>query len=211
MLFVAIFLLPAVAVSAAADNWQFWSMETVKVPVTTRQTLQFSAGFRYFNEFSDCYYRHIDVGMHTIDVNSLEIWVFLRMAQTRYYKGWNNEFRPYVYIAPRLKLLGLTFVNRFRLDNIFMENAEDKFKYRNLTSMIFPLGSNSVFKRADIYYELFFNLRHTKVDEQRLCLTVRGTITKYVGLETYYLHKWVKSGNMWADTHIAGITLCLYL
>jgi len=104
-------------------------------------------------------------------------------------------------------MFDLDLSNRSRFEYRDRENKEDLWRYRNKTTVKFPLKLTNLKLQPYIADEIFITLNDDNVDRNRFYSGVSFNLSKDIKANIFYLWQTSRSGHQWKDINVLGTQL----
>jgi hypothetical protein len=174
--------------SFAADT-QFWNTYSVEKTLTKPWRISVEEELRIGEDVGKLIYYHTDFGI----IHSTTDWLELGINY-QYIRGWKrtlweNENRPHfnATLLAKWKLLKLT--NRNRMENRFLSDTKDFWRYRNKTKIQLALEVQDRQIQPYISEEYFMDFDQPEFNFNRLAVGLEAELTKNILGEIYYLRQ----------------------
>ena len=200
-------------VSFAFDDgdFQYWNTEAASVKINDEWKLNIEEEFRFGDNVSDFYYQHSDVGFSYSGLADwLDVGIHYRAVLEEKSDDWTWENRPHINATLKTKIHELKVSNRSRLEFRIFREKEDKARYRNKTTIKFPVKWTKYQWQPYVADEIFYDFENVRVTRNRLYAGVGGKLTKEISGGFYYvLQSNRSSSGGWTDTNVLGTKLKL--
>lgn len=208
------FVLPATTGALAADSGdlQWWSTTSLNFDIEKDWAVSFEEQIRIENDTGNLFYYHTDLGLtYTGFAEWLDLGLNFRRVDQKDSRGtFRTENRPHINLTIKEKLLGLDVSNRSRLEYRDREVAVDCWRYRNQTTVKFPVEISDWKLQPYMADEFFINLGEDNVCRNRVFSGFSFKVSQNVKGSLFYLWERVKITGGWQDANIIGANLKLY-
>jgi hypothetical protein len=192
-------------------DFQYWSTAEVSFDLNKDWKVDFSEEFRFGDDGGELYHYFSDLGF---TYKSLADWIDVgfnfRLIKERADSDseWKTENRPHINVSFKGKLFDCGLTNRSRFEYRDREAADDLWRYRNKTTVKFPLELTALKLKPYIADEIFINMTGDNIiNRNRFYSGFSFKITKGLDGNIFYLWQASKSGGQWSDLNILGTQL----
>lgn len=217
VLFLALIMVVSsvVPVAFAGDN-KYYSEFVLKHKLNDKFDLFFTPELRLKEDMGDLYYYHVRAGSTFHAHNNLDVALAYRYIETEDSKGnWNNADTQYVetIITPKTKLGKAMLSDANKVEYRFIENAPDRWVYRNLAMLAYPAKIGNFEFTPYISNEVYYDFELYKVNLNWVTLGFNKKITKNLTLGLYYRDEASRLGSSskWVTNHILGTNITVDL
>ncbi len=193
---------------ASTDN-KYYSEYAIKYKVNDEFDLFFTPELRLNDDIGNLYYYQIRGGVTFHAHKNLDLSGAYRFIQTKDAKGnWDNNDTQYVemIVIPKVKLAGFDLSDANKFERRFIENARDRWVYRNLATVAYPAKIKNFEFIPYISDEIYYDWEINKVNLNWATAGINKKITKNLTVGIYYRHEnsRVGSSSKWLTNHIVG-------
>jgi hypothetical protein len=217
-IFYFLFLLTTISFANAPcfgmddGDFQFWSTASVNFEIDKRWSGNLEEEFRFGDGAGELYYQHSDVGFV---YGGLAEWIDFGLNYRLVFEKdgadeWRRENRPHFNVTLKGKLSDLSVSNRSRFEYRDRENKSDMWRYRNKTTLKFPVKLTALKLQPYLADEVFINFGEQDIHRNRFYAGVALNLLKQLKGEAYYLLQSSKSNGIWIDFYVLGIQLKIY-
>jgi hypothetical protein len=187
---------------------QYWNTESISWKFTDDWKAKIEEEFRFGDDMQDFYYHHSDFGLsHSGLAEWLALGVHYRQVFEEKSGVWKQENRPHLNATIKFKLEGLDVSNRSRFEHRDREDADTDWRYRNKSSVTFPIKWTTFEIQPYIAHEIFIDFDAEDFTRNRLYAGLGLKLYKQLTGEIYYLWQSTKSNEDWIDYNILGTKL----
>ncbi len=193
-------------------DFQLWSTAKANFEVNKQWKGKFEEEFRFGGDAGELYYQHSDLGFvygalaEWIDIGLNYRLVFEKDGAGR----WRQENRPHFNVIFKGKLSDLSVSNRSRFEYREREIKKDIWRYRNKTTVKFPVKLTALKLQPYIADEAFINFGEQDITRNRFYSGFSMTLSKRLKGELFYLWQASKSSGAWQDINVLGVQLQVY-
>ena len=189
-------------------DFQYWNTESASVKINDHWKFNIEEEFRWGDDIRDFYYQHTDVGLNYSGLADwLDVGFNYRAVFEEKSDDWTWENRPHINANLKMKFDDISVSNRSRLEFRIFREKEDKPRYRNKTTIKFPVKWTRYAWQPYIADEIFYNFDSARMTRNRVYAGFGGEITDNVKGEFYYMLQSNRSSGVWTDTNVLGSKL----
>ncbi len=198
---------------AETDN-KYYSEYALKYKLNEKFDLFFTPEFRAKNDMGNMYYYQLRIGSVFHADKHLDLAAAYRYIQTQDSTGdWSNNDAQYIEMiaTPKLKLAGFNLSDANKIEYRFIENARDRWVYRDLITAEYPSKIFGFEFTPYISNEIYYDFEINKINQNWATIGVNKKITKNLTIGLYARNEAVRSGasNKWTTNHILGSNLAI--
>lgn len=195
-------------VSANTDN-KYYSEYAIKHKLNDKFDLFFTPELRYKNDMEDLYYYHIRAGLTYHADKNLDLSLASRFIQTKDSSGdWSNNDTEYIemIVTPKIKARGFNLSDANKLEYRFIENARDRWVYRNLITVAYPAKIGNFEFTPYVSDEVYYDFEIERVNLNWVTIGASKKLTKNLSLGLYYRDETSRVGKTtkWVTNQILG-------
>ncbi|MDP8266243.1 MAG: DUF2490 domain-containing protein [Candidatus Aceula meridiana] len=209
IIFTLSFVLICASLAFAYDDgdFQIWQTNNASWKISDNWKMSLEDEMWWGDNASDFYYNHTDLGIvYSGLAKWLDIGVNYRGIYSQSKNTWSYEHRPHFNLTLKTKIDDFDVSNRSRFEFRIGEKMEDKFRYRNKTTLRFPWKWTKFEIRPYIEDEIFIESESTEFTRNRIYTGVTFTIAGPVKGELFYMFQLAKSSSAeWNGTNVLGI------
>lgn len=188
-------------------NLEYWQKEVVSVDINKDFTFTAAQELRFGRHHGNPYFHNIDLG---VVYKGFADWVDIGFNFKKEYEQDNNrrfrhENRPHLNLTLKTKIWDLDYSNRSRLEWRDRENKEEVWRYRNLSTVKFPVKLTKYNLQPYVAEEFFINLPEDNINQNRLSSGFAYTLTENIKGSIFYMLKKDKGASGWTDTNVIGL------
>jgi hypothetical protein len=200
-------LLCTVCLGSRSGDLEYWQIHSVSLDINKDLTFTAAQELRMGRHNGNPYLHNEDLGIvYKGLADWLDIGFNFRKEYEKDSKGkFRHENRPHLNLTVKGKMLGLDVSNRSRFEWRDRENKDDLWRYRNKSTIKFPLRLTRLNLRPYIAEEWLANLGDDNINENRLYSGFSFALAKNVKSSIYYMWRTKKISGGWRDTNIIGI------
>lgn len=193
---------------AETDN-KYHSEYVLKHKINDKFDLFFTPEFRAKNDMGNTYYYQLRAGSTYHALKNLDLASAYRYIQTKDTKSqWDNNDTQYIelIVTPKIKLGDFNLSDANKIEYRFIENARDRWVYRNLITAAYPAKLLNFEFTPYISNEIYYDLEIDKVNQNWATIGANKKIAKNISVGFYFRNEAVRSGtsSKWATAHILG-------
>lgn len=200
--------LSAIKAFAETDN-KYYSEFVLKHKLNDKFDVFFNPEIRFKNDMQDAYYQHYRVGTIFHANKYLDLAGAYRYIETKDATGdWSNGTTQYIEMiaVPKIKLGGFNLSDANKMEYRYIENARDRWVYRNLVTVAYPAKIGGFEFTPYVSNEIYYDF---EIDEMNLnWATVGATkkINKNLTLGLYFRNEASRVGtsSKWVTNYILG-------
>lgn len=187
-------------------EWQYWNNDSVEVSIGDPWSMRIEEEFRFGND-GTLIQEHTDIGLIYKKANWLELNLNYRHIFRKQRGEWEREARPYVGVGLLWEMAGLEFSDHNSLENRFLSNTRDHWRYRNQLRIGIPLDWTRFKISPYVSDEFFVDFDQSRFNFQRISSGFNFVAVKNLKGKLYYL--WQDSeGRSFQDSfNVAGLNL----
>ncbi len=191
------------------EGFQYWSSASASFDINKDWKGTLEEEFRLGNDGGHLYYHHSDLGFV---YRSIADWIDLGFNYRKVFEKdsngkWRQENRPHLNITLKTHLFNLDVSNRARLEYRDREKKKDVWRYRNKTTVKFPLKLTKLKLQPYIADEIFITLNDDNVDRNRFYAGASLNLSKNIKANIFYLWQSSRSGHQWKNINVIGTQL----
>ena len=198
----------AIAISAFAfenGDLQFWNTESVEKKVNEKLKLKVEEELRLGGDMMELYYLHTDIGVSYNVTEGLDFGLNYRQVSEKKDGEWKQENRPHGNITFKGKCQGITISDRNRFELRCPEDKEDKWRYRNKFSLMFPWKWTKFDIQPYLADEVFLDFHGERLTRNRLYSGINAELLKYLKTDIFYLWELNKKDKNWTYNNVIGV------
>jgi len=210
LLFILSMIFMGGSVSYAFEDGdvQYWNRESASIKINDDWKFNLEEEFRFGDDISDFFYQHSDVGFsYSGFADWLDVSINYRAVLEEKSNDWTFENRPHLNATLKTKVLDAKVSNRSRLEFRIKQASEDKLRYRNKTTIKFPVKFTKFELQPYIADEIFIDFQSVEATRNRFYVGFGGKLFKLTTGGFYYMIQSGKSSGLWKDTHVLGTKL----
>jgi hypothetical protein len=192
-------------------DFQYWSTAKFSFDLSKDWKIDFSEEFRFGDDGGELYHYFSDLGF---TYRSLAEWIDVgfnfRLIKERADSDseWKSENRPHINVSLKGKLFDLGLTNRSRFEYRDREDNDDLWRYRNKTTVKFPLELTALKLKPYIAEEIYVDMTGDNIiNRNRFYSGLSFKLSKNLDSNIFYLWQASKSGTEWKDIHVFGTQL----
>ncbi len=198
----------------AVGDSKYYSEFVLKHKLSDKFDLFFTPEFRFKNDMGHMYYQSYRVGSTYHAYKYLDLAAAYRYVQTQDSAGdWSNNDTQYLemIMTPKIKLAGLDLSDANKFEYRFIENARDRWFYRNLLTAAYPLKVFNFEFTPYISDEIYYDYEIEKINLNWLTLGVTKKLNKILTVGIYYRKEESRLGatSKWIANNILGTNIAV--
>lgn len=196
-----------VCFGSKSGNLEYWQAQAVSVDINKDFYFTVSQEVRFGRHHGNPYLHNIDLALV---YKGFADWVDIGFNFKKEYEQdstgkFRHENRPHLNVTLKHRLFDYDFSNRSRLEWRDYENKEEVWRYRNKTTVKFPIKLTKYNLQPYVTEEFFMNLPEDNINQNRLSSGFSFTLAKNVKGSIYYMFKKTKGTDGWTDTNVIGL------
>jgi len=207
------FVLICASLAFAYDDgdFQVWQTNKASWKINDDWKICFEDEMWWGDNASDFYYHHMDAGINYSGLAKwLEVGFNYRGIYLQSNNTWSYEHRPHLNVTLKTDIKDFSIFNRSRFEFRIGEQMEDKFRYRNKTTVRFPWKWTRFKIRPYVEDEVFIESESVELSRNRIYAGVTFNIIGPLGGELFYMIQSSKSSSSdWNGTNVLGIKTSL--
>ncbi len=194
---------------AATTDTKYHSEYGVKYGINDKFDLFYTPEIRFRDDMSDLYYHQERIGTTFHAHNNLDLSLAGRYIQAKdAKKEWDNCDAYYIEMIaiPKVEFQGFSLSDANKVERRFIENARDRWVYRNLATIGYPIKAGSYVFTPYISDEIYYDFEIDEFNLNWATLGVDAKVTKNFKVGLYYREESsrVGSSDKWTIGHILG-------
>lgn len=188
-----------------SGDLQWWSTGGIDFDIDKDWTVSVEEQIKLGNDAGNMFYQHTDLGFRYKGFSEwLELGLnFMKVDEKDGGGVWRRENRPHLNLTVKGSFKGLAVSNRSRLEYRDRETAEDRWRYRNKTTVELTGLKLKPYLADDI----FIYLGEDNVSTNRFYAGFSFDVYKNVKGSLYYLLQSSKVSGGWRDANVIGTNL----
>lgn len=208
----ASFLVSSAAL-AETDN-KYHSEYVLKTKLNDKFDLFFTPEFRAKNDMGNIYYYHLRAGSTFHADKHLDLAGAYRYIQTQDASGdWSNNDAQYIefIVIPKTKLSGFNLSDANKVEYRFIENAHDRWVYKNLFTVAYPVNISGFEFTPYVSDEIYYDFDIDKVNLNWATVGINKKVMKNLSIGVYGRNEASRSGasSKWTTAHILGSNVAI--
>jgi len=191
----------------AKDDVKMYNFFQLKYKVNDSFDAFIQPDTRFNDDIGKFNYYHVRTGVVFHAYKNLDLGSTYRFVESKKAKGnWLNERRLEFDIAPKIVINGFKLVNRSRFEHRRLEVSKDRWRYRNLSKVAYPMEIKGFDCVPYVGEEVFYDFETDKWFLNWATIGVDKKITKNLTLGIFYLNEVARVGlrNEWDTNHFVG-------
>lgn len=197
-----------IAISAFAfenGDLQFWNTESIEKKVNEKLKLKVEEELRLGGDMTELYYLHTDIGVSYNVTEGLDFGLNYRQVSEKKDEEWKQENRPHGNITFKGTWQGIKISDRNRFELCCPEEKDDKWRYRNKISFVFPWKWTKFNIQPYSADEVFVDFHGDKLTRNRLYSGINAELLKYLKTDIFYLWELNKKDKNWTYNNVIGV------
>lgn len=201
---VCIIIIFCTSFSEAADDWEFWPGNTVKVKLNDRTSLNFLEEFRIRKDMSSFYTYVLYAGAYVKINEYADTAVWYKFVNSKSGNDWHASHRCDADAILKYNLEGFKLSNRSRFEYNFIAVS---WLYRDRVKVAREFTIFDWKFTPYISNEFFFDLSNSDgYDENRVSAGVSTPFVFNTKLTAYYMSRAKKSDDNWTNANVIGFS-----
>lgn len=201
-------MLSANSCAYESGDFQIWNKNDEYIGIGKDTNFTMEEEFRYGENATEFFYQHYEFGFVWAFDKRLELASGYRLALQRYKHKWLEEDEPFASITPKIDIWNFKFDNRNRLEYRHFRWASDHVRYRNRSTLKYPIPFHTIKIAPYVSDEIFISSNGTGFNQNRFWSGLEFELTKYVRSEVAYMLWTAKSqGNKWYTANVLWLKL----
>ncbi len=193
---------------AETDN-KYYSEYALKHKINDKFDLFFTPEFRAKNDMGNIYYYQWRLGSTFHAHKYLDLAAAYRYIQTQDASGdWSNKDTQYIELiaTPKTKLAGFNLSDANKIEYRFIENAPDRWVYRNLITVAYPAKISGFEFTPYVSNEIYYDFEIDKMNQNWVTIGANKKISKNITVGLYARNEAIRVGtsSKWTTAHILG-------
>ncbi len=188
----------------AEGDWQAWYGMACSAR-SGKWKLKVEDEIRAGDDLRLMYYNHLDFGLTRSMLSWLDLGASFRVIEEKKNGAWEVENRPYVDASLKWRLGGWDFNDRNRLEYRELENAPNRWRYRNKLTVYPPIAGLDGRIKPYAADEIYQDLSGKGFERNRVYLGSECRLTEWLKGDLYYLWQASYQGEEWVDVNIIGL------
>jgi len=193
----------------ASGDSKYYSEYALKHKLNDKFDLFFTPEFRAKNDMGNIYYYHYRAGSTFHADKNLDLSLAYRYIQTKDTKSeWDNNDTQYIEMIaiPKTRSASFDLSDANKIEYRFIENARDRWVYRNLAMAAYPAKIKSFEFAPYISNEAYYDFEISKVNLDWITIGANKKISKDLTIGLYGRDEIsrVGSSSKWTTNHILG-------
>lgn len=186
-------------------DFQYWNTESASVKINDYWKFNIEEEFRFGDNARDFYYQHSDIGLSYSGLAEwLDVSANYRAVLEEKSGDWAWENRPHLNAALKIEWNNMKLSNRSRLEFRIFQEKEDKLRYRNKTTIKFPVKWTRFKLQPYLADEIFIDFESAEMTRNRVYAGFGGKYSENISGSLYYILQSSKSSGTWKDTNVLG-------
>ena len=193
---------------AETDN-KYYSEYVLKHKLNDKFDIFFTPEFRAKNDMTNTYYYHLRIGSTFHAHKYLDLASAYRYIQIQNSRGdWSNNDTQYIELIaiPKTKFAGFDLSDANKFEYRFIENARDRWVYRNLITVAYPAKISGFEFTPYVSNEIYYDLEIDKMNQNWVTIGANKKISKNITVGLYARNEAVRvvTSSKWVTAHILG-------
>ncbi len=193
---------------AETDN-KYYSEYVLKHKINDKFDLFFTPEFRAKNDMGNIYYYQWRLGSTFHAHKYLDLATAYRYIQTKDSSGeWSNNDTHYIELIaiPKTKFAGFDLSDANKIEYRFIENARDRWFYRNLITVAYPAKIFAFEFTPYVSNEIYYDFEIDKMKQNWVTIGANKKISKNITAGLFVRNEAVRAGtsSKWTTAHILG-------
>ncbi|MBU1134129.1 MAG: DUF2490 domain-containing protein [Candidatus Omnitrophica bacterium] len=191
----------------ANDDLKMFNFYQITYKINDSFDVFIQPDMRFKDDINNFDYYHIRGGIVYHALKNLDLGSTYRFVQSKNSAGkWLNEYRLELDIAPKITIGRFKLVNRSRFEYRNLPTSTDRWRYRNLSKIAYPVKIGDFEFTPYISEEIFCDFEIGKINLNWITVGVDKKITKNLTLGLFYLNETVRVGTRseWDTNHVIG-------
>jgi len=191
----------------AADDWEFWPGNSLKVKLNKKFDLAFLQEFR-INDYSSTFYQYVLYAGGIFKVNKyIDTALWYKFVETKHHHHWDDSHRIDMDGVLKYDLSGFKLYDRSRFEGNF---TTGHWLYRNKIKIGRPVSfCDGKFKFTPyIFNEFFFHMGVSgSFRENRGGAGIKAPFAFGTNLNFYYMSRAKKKDGVWTNANVLNLSL----
>lgn len=215
---VALLLAVLAAISFSANvfagDGKYYSEFVLKHKVNDKFDTFFNPELRLNDDMGNLYYYSLRGGVTYHAYKNLDLSLASRFLQTKNSKdkwGGDTYYIPEMIIIPKVTVRGFNLSDANKFEYRVIENATDRWVYRNLATVAYPTKIGSFEFTPYISEEVYYDFEINKMNLNWATIGANKKITKNLAVGLYYRNEVVRTGttSSWVTNNILGSNITI--
>ncbi|MFA5554186.1 MAG: DUF2490 domain-containing protein [Phycisphaerae bacterium] len=209
--FVTLFVFGQSASAFDDGDFQYWFNVGASADISKNWKVTAQEEFRLGDDAKRLYYHHWDVGFV---YGGFADWLDMGFGYRHIYQrdsggfgDWRQEQSPYLTLTLKGKIFDMPVSNTSRFEYRDLEKDKDHVRYRNKTTLKFPLKLTPLNLQPYIADEIFISSNGLGLSGNRFFAGFTLELLKGINGDIYYMLQSMESRSGWNDTNVIGTAL----
>ncbi len=198
-----------VASDVFAGDGKYYSEFVLKHKINDKFDAFFNPELRLNDDMGNLYYYHLRGGATYHAHKNLDLALATRFIQTKDSKdkwGTDTWYIPEIIIIPKVTVKGFNLSDANKFEYRVIENATDRWVYRNLATVAYPTKIGTFEFAPYISNEIYYDFLINKMNQNWATIGANKKITKNLTVGLYYRNEALRKGvtTKWVTNNILG-------
>lgn len=209
LLLAALVLFSFFAADVFAGDNKYYSEFVLKHKINDKFDVFFTPELRLNDDMGNLYYYSLRGGATYHAHKYLDLSLASRFLQTKDSKGdWGTDtyYIPEMILIPKVTVWGFNFSDANKFEYRVIENATDRWVYRNLATAAYPAKIGNFEFTPYISDEIYYDFEINKMNLNWATIGANKKITKNLSVGLYYRNEVSRTGTTtkWVTNNILG-------